>query len=81
MVAAPLSMDAITNAVRATPEGKSMTMERIRMALHMMCAESVGFVSKQGDLGSQYVISIHKSIFDVCLYLSVKFHVVNLDKS
>lgn len=59
---APLSMDAITQAVRAMPEGRTMTMERIRMALHMMCAESVGFVSRQGDIGSQYVMNLFKII-------------------
>lgn len=59
---APLSMDAITQAVRATPDGRTMTMERIRMALHMMCAESVGFISKQTDSGSQYVMNLSKII-------------------
>ncbi|KAI5072187.1 hypothetical protein GOP47_0012293 [Adiantum capillus-veneris] len=59
---APLSMDAIMQAVRETPDGRTMTMERIRMALHMMCAESVGFITKQSDQGSQYVINLHKII-------------------
>eukprot|EP00250_Pteridium_aquilinum_P018599 c24132_g3_i2 orf=87-1721(+) len=59
---APLSMDAITQAVRATPDGRTMTMERIRMTLQMMCAESVGFINKQSDLGSQYVINLSKII-------------------
>ncbi|MCO5574253.1 hypothetical protein L7F22_028035 [Adiantum nelumboides] len=59
---APLSMDAIMQAVRETPDGRTMTMERIRMALHMMCADSVGFVTKQSDQGTQYVINLYKII-------------------
>ncbi|KAH7416484.1 hypothetical protein KP509_14G093600 [Ceratopteris richardii] len=59
---APLTMDAIMQAVRATPDGRTMTMERIRMALQMMCAESVGFVIKQSDPVTQYVINLEKII-------------------
>lgn len=61
-ISAPLSMDAITQAVRTTPEGRTMTMERIRMALHMMCSESLGFLSRAGDMGSQYVINLYQII-------------------
>lgn len=57
-----LSMALIMEAVTRTPEGRTMTMERIRGALHQMASESTGFLSRIGDAGSSYVINIHKII-------------------
>eukprot|EP00249_Psilotum_nudum_P011992 c23514_g1_i1 orf=77-1750(+) len=61
-VSEPLSMDSILQAVRMTHEGRTMTMERIRLALQMMSAESVGFISRAGEMGGQYVINLYKII-------------------
>ncbi|CAM6128496.1 unnamed protein product [Calypogeia fissa] len=58
----PLSMPVIMEAVTRTPEGRTMTMERIRGALHQMSSESTGFLSKVGDGGSSYIINIHKIV-------------------
>jgi hypothetical protein len=56
--AAPLSMDAIMQAVRATTEGRTMTLERIRASLNQMASDSVGYLSRTGDMGGHYAICI-----------------------
>ncbi|OAE35426.1 hypothetical protein AXG93_2587s1410 [Marchantia polymorpha subsp. ruderalis] len=56
-VSAPLSMTVIMQAVTMTPEGRTMTMERIRGALHQMAQETVGFITRTGEGGSSYIIS------------------------
>ncbi|KAL2652424.1 hypothetical protein R1flu_020552 [Riccia fluitans] len=61
-VSAPLSMAAIMQAVTMTPEGRTMTMERIRGALHQMAQETIGFITRSGEGGSSYTINMNKII-------------------
>ncbi|KAJ7246343.1 hypothetical protein O6H91_Y428400 [Diphasiastrum complanatum] len=61
-VSAPLFMDGITQAVRNTPEGRTMTMERIRGALQQMTSESLGFISRAGEGGSFFVVNLQRII-------------------
>ncbi|KAG6557419.1 hypothetical protein Mapa_000688 [Marchantia paleacea] len=61
-VSAPLSMTVIMQAVTMTPEGRTMTMERIRGALHQMAQETIGFITRTGEGGSSYIINMHKII-------------------
>lgn len=58
-ISAPLSMDAIMQAVRATTEGRTMTLERIRASLNQMASDSVGYLSRT-EVGGQYAIYSHK---------------------
>lgn len=59
-ISAPLSMDAIMQAVRATTEGRTMTLERIRASLNQMASDSVGYLSRTGDMGGHYAIYLYK---------------------
>lgn len=59
-ISAPLSMDAIMQAVRATTEGRTMTLERIRASLNQMASDSVGYLSRTGEVGGQYAIYLSK---------------------
>lgn len=51
-------MDAITQAVRSTPDGQHMTLERIRGLVAQLASDGVGFLAKAGEGGNSYAISI-----------------------
>lgn len=57
-------MDAITQAVRSTPDGQHMTLDRIRGAVQQLAGDSVGYLARAGERGgpaeggNNYVISI-----------------------
>lgn len=58
----PLSMDAITQAVRSTPDGQHMTLERIRGLVAQLASDGVGFLAKAGEGGNSYAINMHNII-------------------
>jgi len=57
-------MEAITQAVRASPEGQHMTLERIRGVVSQLAADGIGYLSRAGERGApaeggnSYAISI-----------------------
>lgn len=61
-------MEAITNAVRSSPEGQHMTLERIRGVVSQLAADGVGYLSRAGERagpaegGNSYSISILRCI-------------------
>ena len=57
-------MDAIVQAVRSSPEGQHMPLERIRGVVSQLAADGIGYLSRSGeragpsDGGNSYAISI-----------------------
>ena len=57
-------MDAIVQAVRSSPEGQHIPLERIRGVVSQLAADGIGYLSKAAegggpaDSGRTYVVSI-----------------------
>ncbi|KAG0555076.1 hypothetical protein KC19_12G142600 [Ceratodon purpureus] len=64
----PLSMDAIVQAVRSSPEGQHMPLERIRGVVSQLAADGIGYLSRSGeragpsDGGNSYAINMRNII-------------------
>ncbi|KAH9330282.1 hypothetical protein KI387_002390, partial [Taxus chinensis] len=63
-ISAPLSMNAIEQAVLESKEGRIMTMDRIQASLDQMASDSVGYLTRAREMDGQYIINMHKILVD-----------------
>lgn len=59
---ASMSLEAISQAVRSNPEGYSIGMDRVRLALNQLSSDSTAPVQRSTDGGSQFFVNMKKII-------------------